>query len=134
MDFAAVEQAFLTKALAVPAVATTVDHEPQTLPRLPCVTLLWVGLSQDDVETGPRTENRWTWRINLYLQLQDYRRAQDQLKDIVPQLLAITRRDPSLGGTVDWARIADDGQDPVFGDQAGFLRKSLLLTVETTEE
>jgi hypothetical protein len=134
MDFAAVEGVFTRLALAVPAVASSVDHEPKNLPRMPCVTMLWVGLAQDDLETGPRTENRWTWRINLYIQLQDYKRAQDDLKAIVPELLAITRRNPDLDATVAWATIADNGNDPIFGDQAGFLRKSLLLTVNTTEE
>jgi len=88
---------------------------------------------QDDVDTGAYTENTWTFRVNLYLPLHDYKGAQRDLMRLLPEVLAITRRNPSLNGTCSFAVIADDGSEPVFADEEKYVRKSLRLTAESSE-
>lgn len=119
------------------AIATlqAVDHEPDKLPPpLPVVTLLWIGQEQDDRYTGNATENANRWQINLYCDLRGgWRKGQDQLKVLWPQILGVFRVDPGLGGAAEWTRIIDDMSPPTFDPDNGHLRKSAFV-VATHEE
>lgn len=137
MTIEAVEQAFTAAAGRIDLVRQAVDHEPDIAVglELPAVTLWWVGIGQDDVETGPRTDNTWTWEVNVYTPLElGWRDAQTALKRIVEQLLTLVRDDPSLNDTCDWATISDGGPPVVARtEKTGYLHKILRLTARTSE-
>jgi hypothetical protein len=47
---------------------TALDYEPDLEAlAMPAVTLFWTDLVQDDTTTGPSTDNRWTWDVNVYV-------------------------------------------------------------------
>jgi len=125
--------AFTTLAREIDALRSADDYEPERLGQLPSLTLLFTQIGQADVDTGAYTENTWTFRVNLYLPLHDYKGAQRDLMRLLPEVLAITRRNPSLSGTCSFAVIADDGSEPVFATEEKFVRKSLRLTAESSE-
>lgn len=135
---AALRQAFAAAAAAIPGVANALDHEPgmEALPPLPCVTMLSDLYSQEDVLTGPATENIWGWEVRVYVDLvQGYREAQEQLDDLVPAVLGIVRANTDIDGTCLWARLQDPGGTPFFAhdEQKAYAWKVLQLRAEMEE-
>lgn len=128
-----IEEGFITLAKQIDGLNDGLTYEPQSLPRYyPIVTMLFVGAPQEDVATG-LVEVTWHWKINLYISLQDYRKAQEELKRLVPLLLNITRDDYSLGGTCEWSEITDEEEEPIFAEDDKWLLKRLDLRAKTTE-
>lgn len=126
----AIEAAFVERALAVDGVASAIDYEPEALPPRPCVTMLYVSVQQDDVATGPSTDNVWEWRVNVYVDLgpgERYRDAQMNLKRLVPKVLGIVRSAQDLGDTCLRASFADVEAEPTFDHDGGLVWKSLRL-------
>jgi hypothetical protein len=114
------------------------DHLPQDLGRYPCIAMLLATFDQEDSETGPGVDTTYGWRVDLYLSLQNYKRAQDEMKTYVPQMLALVRPDPTLGQLVDFCTIRDDGEDPIFqpaasGRGEGYMAKALRVEARATE-
>lgn len=129
----AIETAFVTKVQAIEGLSDALAYEPQTLPRyLPVVTLLFIGAPETDFATGI-VEVIYHWRVSLYIALNDYKRAQDQLKELLPQLLAITRLDPRLDESCTWAEVSDEDEEPVFAENDQWLVKTLHLRAQTEE-
>lgn len=129
-----VEAAFVADAAAIAGVISALDHEPKNLPKMPCVTMLLIRTNQDDVETGLGTEVEYEWKINLYCSLKDYGVAQSEMKTLIPALLKITRTNPRLADTCEWAVMTDGGEDPVFAHEDGWLLKSLRLRARNAEQ
>lgn len=131
-----IERIFAAHAEAIDGVASAFDHEPEVLGSRPCVTMLYVRIQQDDEETGPATENTWAWRVNVYVDLggsNDYRKAQRDLKRLVPRVLKIVRDDSRMDGLADFSSIVDEDGEPTFDHDAGLLWKSLRLQVRLEE-
>lgn len=134
----ALEQAFLAAIEAqIPTTfKTLVDHEPEKFAgnAFPAVSLFAVQAPDDDIETGPRTQTTWTWRVNLYCSIgKGYKEAQAQLKVLWPKLLRAIRVDPSLGIDGSWARLTDPGGEPEFNHDEKFIVKTLRLEIQTME-
>jgi hypothetical protein len=128
-----IEDAFIKKVQAIPGLIDAIPYEPQNLPRaLPVVTLLFVGAPQATVDTGFK-EVTWHWKVNLYISLQDFRKAQNELKRLIPLLLDITRDDPRLGHSCDWATMSDEEEEPIFQEDDRWLLKRLDLRAKTLE-
>lgn len=133
MPAAPIKAAFVADADAIAGV-TAVDHEPADLPDADAVVcLLFLPPSQEDVATG-LTEVTWRWRVNLYLSLRDYEKAQDELERIVPELYAIARDNPMLDGTCEKCFVLDIGREPTFAHRAGWLLQSLELRAIAEEQ
>jgi hypothetical protein len=128
-----IEDAFRTAAAAVVGVASALDYEPKELAKLPCVTMLYLGSPQEDAETGTGQDATHTWRIGLYLHLQDYKKAQQKLKDLLPLVMRIVRTDPQLNATCEWARLVDSLSEPIFNHEEKWMLKTLRLEAATTE-
>jgi hypothetical protein len=133
----ALEEAFAAAVRRIPEVREAYDHEPDLTQgmALPAVTMLWTDLVQDDVDTGPYTQNQWGWDVTVYVPLEvGWRDAQRLLKQIVAAILSLVREDPRLNEEADLIRISDGGP-PIFdhGEHAGYLQKTLRLTARTTE-
>jgi hypothetical protein len=128
-----IEDAFVAAASAIPGVESAVDHEPEKLPRLPAVTMLFRVPAQVDAATGPVNDVTWSWTVSLYLPLRDYRRAQQQLKELAPAILRLTRADPTLGGTCDQAIVSALDDDPVFSHDEGWMVARFRLTALSEE-
>ena len=111
------------------------DHEPRELEGVPAVTLFPIAAPDEDRETGPRSQVTWTWRVNLYcdLQQQGYKGGQDQLKALWPQTLRVVRSDPSLGIDGVWATLRDPGGEPELSHGERLIVKSLRLEVRRNE-
>jgi hypothetical protein len=127
---------------AVAGLEDSLDYEPETLPRrLPVTTLLFTGGNPVQAETGPHDDVTYTWKLSLYIPLDDYKVAQQQLKDLLPAIFAAIRHHPTADDVVDFLRVDDSNEDPVFsspdrsdgGGGPGYLRKSLTLTAVLTE-
>ncbi len=128
-----IEQGFLALVKTVPGLNDALDHEPQSLPRAyPVLTMLFVGAPQNDVATG-LVEITWHWKVNLYVSLMDYRKAQLEMKRLVPLVLKLTRQDPYLGNSCEWAEITDEEEEPIFSTDDKFMLKRLDLRAKTTE-
>lgn len=128
-----IENAFITEVKKISGLADALPYEPQALPRnFPVVTLLFVGAPQEDVETG-FVEVTWHWKVNLYISLNDFRKAQDDLKRLVPLLLKITRTNPLLSNTAAWVHLSDEEEEPIFADEDRYLLKRLDLRAKTLE-
>lgn len=126
---------FTVAADAVPGIASAIDHEPESLPTLPCVTMLALPPMQRDVATGGVVELTLTWRVMVYVGLGNgYDVAQDTLADLLEPLLAITRSDPNATGSCDFWELSGDGSEPQFAHQEGwvFQRLRLVATIETS--
>lgn len=118
---------------AVAGVQNALDHEPEKLPKLPAVCILFRQAEPQDVATGGLETWAWTWRVNLYVPLRDYRVAQANVATLVPRLVAAVRADRTLGGTAEQAYLTDEGREPVFAHAEGYLVKSLTLEAWTEE-
>lgn len=132
-------RAALETTLLVDGVQAVLGRETGTLPELlgPVVALVWTGMDAADRETGDGEDETLRWKVSVYVPLDgtdaDGRGlvgAQHQLEAVVPALFSAIRADPSLGGVVDWARLADTREDPVIDTTDRFVRKSLTLSVE----
>lgn len=112
----AVREAFCARVREIDGVASAVPYEPgpEGLPKLPAVTMRSYLYGQDDVETGPATDNEWGWEIRVYVPLGNYETAQALLDDLVPAVLSVPRRYPDLDGTCEWARTQDNGEPVAF--------------------
>lgn len=131
----AIAKAMAAKLDALSIVERAFDHQPAKLPPrgLAVMSVLFTGFEQTDAFTGPATDNAWVYRVNCYLRLGDYLQAQQKLAELLPEILAIVRDDPTLAGTCEWARLDDTGLEPVFNHDEGYLLKSLRLTAYTEE-
>jgi len=111
----------------VPDLKFALDHEPQSLPRMPGTTLLATMYNPVQAETGIGEDVTYAWRMRLYVPLNDYRQAQAQIKELMPQILACIRNHPTGDGLVDFLSLVDEGQAPDFNIEEGWLAKDALL-------
>lgn len=124
----------------IEGVSKTYDYQPATLgTALPAVTVRFIGIRSQGVATGPTTEFTYEFRVALYLNLDDWQRAQRVLTSLYPRLLGAFTADPGLGCIVDWSEVEDD-EDPIFDvprDDTGkplggaLLRKSFRIRTVT---
>lgn len=138
MALEAPENAFVARAAAIAGIRSALDHDPEQTPRLPAVTLSFVGGEQEDRYTGPATQNVWVWLLRLYVPLRskqgsDFRVAQNELKLYLPALFKLVRDDPSLGGTCDRATISDPLEEPDYDTDGKRVTKELILRIQTEE-
>jgi hypothetical protein len=132
-DLGAIEQAFLTSALALPEVKAVFDYEPARLDITPAVTLAWQACPSEPSSTGYSVVH-WKWRVEITVSQTDFRQAIKELQNVSKALIGVVRSNPSLNGTCDWAFLNDEIQEAPISleDNRGY-RKSLVLTATTTE-
>lgn len=134
-----IAKAFATAAGNVAGIRGALHYQPEALPPLPAVTMLHRRFAQTENQTGPATQNDWTWAVYLTLPLggrvagSDFEAAQELLYTLLPALLAIPRSDPELGGTCIKAWLADLGEEPDFDEDDKTFVKILELTARTEE-
>lgn len=129
----AIEDNFITAVKAIDGLSDALTYEPQALPRYyPVVTMFFIGAPQETVATG-QVEVTWHWKINIYVGLTDFKKGQDEMKRLVPLLLAITRADHTLGETCDWSEITDEEEEPTIGPDDKWIVKRLDLRAKTIE-
>lgn len=104
------------------------EYEPETLGELPATTLLFARLEPREAATGPRLDVTWHWELRLYVGLSDWAASQAQLEELVWSVLPLWRDDPTLDHLVEWWRIEDTGEPPVFDADRRWMRKSLDLS------
>lgn len=131
-------EAVYTEAWAsISGIQAAVDHEPQRLPPMPCVTMLFSRYDPFDAETGPGQDVTLEWRVRLYASLSDYRQAQQRIKDLIPPIINEVRLNPKAwDGTDDLAdivTITDQGNEPAFSPDDGYAVKELLLRAVLTD-
>lgn len=118
-------------------IQNVIDHEPRELPALrpgqATATIMWRSVEPIDAETGPGQDVTYTWSVNLYVHLHDFRASQSELKELVPRVVAIFREDFTLGRTVDFVRWRDLDGEPVHNPKQGYLRKTLVCEARLTE-
>jgi hypothetical protein len=136
----AVAKAFSTLCAALAGVKSAYHYMPEEYEGLPAVAMLPRRVRQDDVFTGPATENVWTWAVHIVLPLggrvagSDYQQAQEALYTILPLVLGTVRANPDLGGLATKAATLEDlGEEPDLDEDAGQLVKILELTATTAE-
>lgn len=127
-----IETAFTTAVLAINGIKSAHKVEPNRLDQLPAVTMFFIGCPSISSSTGYNVVS-WTWRVSITVSMSDLAEAQNELKTYIPQLLAITRADPDLGNTCDWAELNDREEEPFALEDSRGLRKNLYLVAQTTE-
>lgn len=108
--------------------ATVWAYEPENLGKLPAVALLMRRIDPKETATGPRIDVEWFWDLRIYVGLSDFAAAQAQLEQLCFETLTLWRDDPTLGSEVEWWRVADLGEPPVFDAKLQWLRKSLTVS------
>jgi hypothetical protein len=88
----------------------TYDHEPPDLDRLPAITLYPPDLERaqpDQVDKAPMGTVGWTlsWKLRIYVKLENAKRAQDQLKAIVGDAIKAIDANPSLNSALFETRL-----------------------------
>lgn len=124
----------------IPGLKVAYHFMPEEYAGLPAIAMLPRSVSQDDVETGPATQNTWTWAVHLVLPIggrvfgSDYQAAQESLYTLLPALLAVARNNPDLGGLTTKAITLDDlGEEPTIEEDEGQFVKILVLGATTNE-
>lgn len=117
----------------VPELVRVYPFVPAHLQGLPCVTLLTQRYDPVQAETGPHDDTTYEWRLRLYVQLNDYERAQNELDDLIPLILDVPRHHPTLDGLVDFLVFYDSGGEPDFSPNDGWVHKDLYVRVTRTE-
>lgn len=120
-------------AARVPELAKVYPFEPGTLKDYPCVTLLSRRFDATQAETGPHDDMIYEWRLRLYVALQDYEKAQDEIDNLIPLILDVPRHHATMEGNVDALVFYDLGTDIVFSKDDGFAAKDLVARVQRTE-
>lgn len=129
----AIEAAIIGYLQAIVGLEDALDHEPRSLPRaLPVATLLLTRTDPEQIETGIGEDVTYEWRLSIYVALQDWGAAQQELKRLVPVVLSAIRAKPTCSGLVDMLTVRDSGAEPIFSDD-GYVRKSLTLRAVLTE-
>lgn len=121
-DWTEIEDRLVEYLGAIPEVLRAFDHEPMALGALPCTTLLVRLFSPQQASTGysadlPTDDVAYGWRLRLYVPLIDYKRAQEYIKVIAPQIIAINRLHPTAEDLVDFLRVSDPGDTPTFSHE-----------------
>lgn len=136
----AIAKAFALLCAALPNVKSAYHYMPEEYSGLPAIALLPRRVGQDDVYTGPATENTWTWSVHVVLPIggrvagSDYQQAQELLYTVLPEVLGVARANPDLGGLTTKAIILDDlGEEPEIDADAGQMVKLLELVAVTQE-
>ena len=80
-----------------------------------------------ETATGPRLDLTYSWYLRLYVNLSDWKAAQEQLEELLPDVMRIWRDDPTLGDLLEWFTISDSGEPPMFNARDGWLRKAILI-------
>jgi hypothetical protein len=111
----------------IPALKFALDYEPSSLSRMPGTTLLARQYNPVQAETGVGEDVTYAWRLRLYVPLNDYRQAQSAIKELMPQILACVRHHPTADGLVDFLSIVDEGEEPEFNVEEGWLAKDVIL-------
>lgn len=114
--------------------ASTFDHVPKDLLKLPAATLEFTGIDQEYTSTGGGADVRWKFELVIYLNIAADRavRVQDDLGDALYALAAALRDDPTLSGLVDIVNLSD-GEKPTVLEGGGYIMKTVEL-IATTEE
>lgn len=98
-------------AITVDAVAIKVyDHEPSDLDRMPAITLFPPDVERnqpDEVDDAPMGYNGWTlsWKLRIYVRLEVAKRAQDQLKAILGDVIRVIDANPDLNNALFETRL-----------------------------
>jgi hypothetical protein len=130
------EAIFLRDAAAIEGVANALPHEPEFVPELKegaAVTMFMRLPKQTDVETGTGCEVEYGWLVHIYVPLYDYALAAEQVKEVVCGLLRITRVNPRLDETCDWAELSSGGDEPAYNHKEGWVLCQLSLRATKTE-
>lgn len=127
-----VETVFVREAQLIPGINRVYDHEPERPPGLPGVTMLMTRFDQSDTETGSGVTAYWDWRINVYASLREWPAGQRNIRRLYPEVLKITRRNPSMDGLVEFAEVRDAGEEPVFAPEESYILKAFRLSCRLT--
>ena len=132
VDLDKLENVFIKAALDIPAVMGASRTEPLRFTKLPFVYLTFIACPQVVSSTG-YSQVTWMWQVTLTTSTSDKLQSQQQMKECLPGLLAITRLNPSLDDTCEWADIEDRQEVPFMIEDMGGYRKNLYLTAQTLE-
>lgn len=142
---AGIAAAFADKVI-VAGVSTALSFEGTRVPRLlPAVQLVPIQVVPSN-EEGPLGVTEWTfvWRVDVYLEMKDYIRAQQQLLQLVTSILHLPIKErrlaaettggaqETLGGSCDEWSVSDPGDEPDPRDQDEILYKQLVLHAVAT--
>jgi len=117
----------------IPELVKVWPYEPANLKGLPCVTMLSRRYDPIQAETGPHDDVIYEWRVRLYVALNDYEKAQDEIDTFMPLLLDVPRHHPTMEGDVDFLSFYDPGSEITFSAADGWAAKDLVARAVRTE-
>jgi hypothetical protein len=135
----AIAKAFAALARAVPGVKNAYHYQPENFGDLPAVSMLLGRPEQEDRWTGPSTQNEWRWRVFLTVAFggriagSDMMASQEALMQLLPDILAVPRRSPTLSGTCLRSSVAPADDQPDADEEQRWMGMAFEL-IATTEE
>lgn len=117
----------------LPELERVYPFEPGHLAGLPCVTLLSRRYDAIQAETGPHDDMVYEFRLRLYVALQDYSKAQDEIDDMIPIILDVPRHHATMEDDVDFLVMLDPGGEIGFSKEDGWAYKDLVARMTRTE-
>lgn len=129
-----VRAAALTAFQTVSGIAKFYSADPWTVPgELPALSMVYMGPSPVDNETGPRVDMTHEWAVYLYLdKTADPASPQVKLEQLLGPLVQAIAVDPTLGYTCDRSRLDARRFRPDFSKD-GYVLKEMRLLAELSE-
>ena len=110
----------------LPELVKVYPFEPGALNGFPCVTMLSRRYDPTQAETGPHDSVVYEWRVRLYVDLNDYEKAQDEIDHLIPIMLDVPRHHFTMEGDVDSLVFYDRGDEIIFSKEDGWAAKDLV--------
>ena len=104
-DLSVIETQITAVLSSVEDFKTVLDFEPMEIKNLPAGTIFYTGFSLTDatVPNVQRVTHRWA--IRVYVLLQDAKKAQDEIKALIPKVVAAFKANRSLTSTCEFSTL-----------------------------
>jgi hypothetical protein len=122
-----IREAICERLRAIDGLRSAYPYEPEQLENLPAASMLLRAVDPEEKSTGPRIDLTWGYDLRLYAGLSDWVASQKQIDELIPQILALWRDDPTLQHLIEWWRIRDGGDPVEFNAGEQWMRKTLLV-------
>lgn len=109
------------------------DHEPLEIFELPAASIFYTGFSSDEHTMPNSQEITENWIIRIYVKLDDAKKAQLQIKQIIPKIRSAFRQNRSLSGTCFYTNLKNGDVFAVLDKNNAQLIAELALSVITRE-
>lgn len=131
-----IEDIFVAHAKLITDVKNVMSYEPGEIDRklCPLITMFFLLPEGEEAATGPEEDVDYRWEVSLYVTLDNFRAAQEQMRDLASHVIANFRVHRADYGAYYAKRLRRrNPPTPEPPDDATFLRASWELQVSAPE-